>query len=71
MITVRFSQRERYDINTDADVVTFMATTDKGSYYSEFPMNGAASVRSNKEKFKALAVEAIQRGENPREIVLE
>ena len=70
-IVVRFSQRETYDINRDADVVLFMATTDKGSYYADFVNDGARSIRMNREKFKALAVQAIERGENPRKLELD
>lgn len=68
-IIVRFNQLgPSYDINLDADTVTFMATTDRGSYWTTFVADGARSVREIKARFKERCIEAIQRGETPREI---
>lgn len=69
-ITVRFSEHDRYDIMKDAEVKMFMATTTKGSYFAEFVTNGPQSIRDMKKRFKERTIEAIQRGEAPREIEL-
>lgn len=69
-ITVRFSEHDRYDIMRDADVKLFVATTNNGSFFHEFPVDGARSIREKRQQFKAACVEAIQRGEAPREITV-
>ena len=71
MITVRFQESQRYDINTDSDMTRFMATTSIGSYWSEVPSEGPISLRLNREKFKQMAVEYIRAGSLPCEIRLE
>lgn len=69
-ITVRFNECTRYDINIDSDVMLFMATTNKGSYYVEVPIEGALKLRENRQQFKDKAVELIQRGVNPCQVEL-
>ncbi len=71
MITARFSEIERYDINWDCEVVQMTATTNKGSYYSEIVLASSAQRREARETFKKRVVEAIQRGVDPCEIDLD
>ena len=68
---VRFTEFERYDINRDCDVVRFMATTPKGSFYAEVPILGPKSYRTLKERFKEQAIEYIQSGYDPGEVEIE
>ena len=70
-ITVRFSEHERYDINTDQEVVCFMDTTPLGSYHAQVPVEGAGTVREKRRMFKDRAVDCIQQGILPCEIELE
>ena len=67
-VTVRFSESERYDINIDDDVIMYLATTDKGSYFMEIPIEGAKSIRDNRNSFKKTVLELIEEGIEPCQI---
>lgn len=70
MIFARFSETSRYDPLKDCEVVRFMATTERGSYHCEIPVEGAGTVRAAKTKFKDQVAECIRAGLPPREIQL-
>lgn len=70
-ITVRFQESERYDINQDAYVARFMATTAKGSFWTEVLIEGPRSLRRDRQRFKEQAVEIIRAGADPCWIELE
>lgn len=70
VIIARFSEHERYDINVDAAKVIFMATTAKGSYFTEILDEGAGKLREARAKFKQVAAEYISAGIEPGEICL-
>lgn len=69
-IIVRFTELQNYDINWDCDVVRFMATTDRGSYYADILNEGPRSIRELRKRFKDRAVSCIQDGLDPCEIDL-
>ena len=68
---VRFSEFDFYNINHDEDWVRFLATMDKGSYFTEVPRVSARVFRENRAKFKEAVIEAIKDGLNPQELELE
>lgn len=70
VIFARFSETSRYDPLKDCEVVRFVATTDKGSYHTEVPTEGAGVVRAKKAQFKELVVECIRAGQPPKELQL-
>ena len=70
MIFARFSETSRYDPLKDCEVVRFMATTEKGSYHCEIPLEGAGSVRAKKAQFKDQVAECIRAGTPPKELQL-
>lgn len=70
MITVRFTERERYDIQQDAETICYMATTAIGTFFSEIPVDGPTSRRELRRKFREAALNAIQSGELPGELKL-
>lgn len=65
---VRFWEHERYDINLDADVIRLVATTPRGSWSSEFQVQGPAKTREKREAFKTYVVGALQAGLEPCEV---
>lgn len=65
MITLRFQQSERYDINQDCEVTQFMATTSQGSYFTEFEKQTTGMERELKQRFKDRVVDCIQRNQPP------
>ena len=65
-VTVRFSESESYDINTDTERVMYLGTTGKGSYYAFGPAD-KDKLRRRKE-FQELVVELIQEGIDPTEV---
>lgn len=67
-IVCRFSEFERYDIQSDAQVVRLMATTPRGTYHAEVPADGPASRRDMRAAFKERAVALIVEGAEPCEI---
>ena len=67
-ITVRFEEYERYDPMRDAETVCFMAITNIGTYHAEIERFGPRSLRKNRERFQARAVECIKDGMVPCEI---
>lgn len=69
-IIARFSEHDRYDINEDRTNVVFMATTAKGSFWSEVPHETAAKLREQRLAFKNYAAECISSGAEPCEIDL-
>ena len=70
MTPVRFNEFERYDITKDADVVRFMATTPKGSYYAETVKGSARPLREARAHFREKAIELIGDGHDPCEVEL-
>lgn len=69
-VNVRFSETERYDPLKDAEVVRFMATTEKGSYHAEVSIEGPRGLRRDRQAFKDRVVQYIQAGANPCEVSL-
>ena len=69
-VIVRFTETQGYDINWDCDVVRFMATTAKGSYYADMFSEGPKSIREGRNRFKERAISCIQEGLDPCEIDL-
>ena len=67
-ITVRFEEFERYDPMSDREMVRFMAITNYGTYHAEIERFGPRSLRKNRERFQARAVECIKDGMVPCEI---
>ena len=65
-LVVRFSESESYDINSDSEVVLYMATTGKGSYFAYGPLD---KDQVNRRKlFKEKVVELMGEGIDPVEI---
>jgi hypothetical protein len=64
-LTVRFSENEWYDMNTDQEAVTLMATTSGGSFYAMIPSDKFLPARRKqfKEKVAELMQEGFDRGE--------
>jgi hypothetical protein len=71
IVTVRFHEHERYDITTDQRVITFIATTDRGSYFCEMVVDGPKSIRDARREFKDAALDLIQSGDDPCELTFE
>lgn len=69
-VNVRFSETERYDPLKDSEVVRFIATTDRGSYHTEVPIDGSRALRRDRQAFKDKVVECIRAGANPCEVSL-
>ena len=69
-IFVRFSETERYDPLKDAEVIVFMATTERGSYHAEVKTEGAKSLRLNRQAFMDRVTELIQAKTPPWEVAL-
>ena len=70
-ILVRFSESERYDPLQDAEVICFMATTDRGSYFALMPVEGGKSIRLNRQGFKEKVTALIQDKVPPCEVALD
>lgn len=70
-VIVRFSEQRNYDINYDADVVRFMATTSSGSFWADVMLEGERGLRKDREAFKNTVVELIQAGAAPGYIELD
>ena len=69
-IAVRFTEYERYDIMQDCDTVVFMATFDKGSFFTEVPNLSARQVREQRAIFRDRAIECMRDGVSPQRIQL-
>ena len=67
-LIVRFQESQAYDVQEDAEVVQFMATTNKGSYWARVFLEGPRALRRDRERFKELVVGYIEAGANPCEI---
>jgi len=70
-IQARYSEHRRYDINRDCDTVVMMATTERGSYWTEVVEEAASKLRAQREQFKQFAIECIQKNVDPGEIELD
>ena len=66
-VTVRFQETNRYDPQTDREVVCLMGITGKGTFHVEIE-NIASEVRAKKKLFKEYVVEAMEDGLEPGEI---
>ena len=71
MIIARFSEHRRYDINLDAEKIIMMATTERGSFWTEFVETTTSVLREKREQFKNFAIDCIGRGAEPCEIELD
>lgn len=69
-ITVRFMESERYDPMVDAEVVRFLAITNRGTFHAEVPVVAPASLRTRRMAFKNHVLEALDAGEVPCEVML-
>ena len=66
MLTVRFSESESYDINQDAEVVMYMATTGIGTFFATGPVDKDQVKR--RKLFKEKVLELMESNELPGEI---
>lgn len=69
-VIVRFSERNRYDIHTDSERVTMMATLSYGTFWSDVPSVGPRTLREYRNAFKEEVLERIRQGDIPQEIAL-
>lgn len=69
-VNLRFLETERYDPIRDSMVMCFMAMGERGTYHTEVPIEGARSLRRDRQAFKDKVVEYIQAGTNPCQISL-
>jgi len=69
MLTVRFSESESYDINTDSDVVLYMATTGSGSFFAYGPVDKDQVKR--RRQFQEKVAELMGQHLEPGEIEFE
>ena len=67
-IIARFSEHERYDINDDCDKVVMMATTARGSFWTEIEKKTSGNLREQRAVFKQYAAECISTGAEPCQI---
>jgi hypothetical protein len=71
MLIARFSEHERYDINDDCHKVTLVATTPRGSYFTEFVKGTTSELRESRRKFKEFTAKCMYEGVNPGEVDLD
>jgi len=71
VVVVNFHEHEYYDIKLDEHVITFIATTSKGSYFMEMVDNGARSRRQARKEFKDATIGLIQAGDPPCELTFD
>jgi hypothetical protein len=69
-ILVRYTESTRYDPLKDKEVVRLVATTEKGSFHTEVPIEGARTLRGHRTAFKERVVEYIRAGSSPCEVAL-
>lgn len=69
-IIVRFTEHNRYDINTDSERTTMMATLSYGTFWADVPSLGPVALRRYRQDFKEEVIECIRSGMNPHEIKL-
>ena len=65
---VRFHETERYDVISDSEVLSLMATTPIGTYCSEVTNEPGAKNRERREAFKNYVLQCIALGTAPHEI---
>lgn len=68
--TVRFCEREYYDIFTDEHVVELQAIASNGTWTATVPDNGLASRRQNRQAFKDYVLQAMALRQEPKEVTL-
>lgn len=67
-ITVRFQEMNRYDPQTDREVVCLMGITGKGTFHVEVEAYPSGQLREYRKLFKDYVVEAMEDGQEPGEI---
>jgi hypothetical protein len=70
-LVVRFQEYVEYDIQEDADVCTFMATTDRGSFFARVFVESPKSFRQARARFKDKAIDAMRERQEPCELILD
>ena len=72
-ITLRFDEFQRYDIQHDAEVVTFMAITNVGTYNGTVQVteNEPGKLRAFREQFKTYVFQCIENGVPPHEASMD
>ena len=70
-IIVRFKEFQSYDIQSDAEVVRFLATTSSGTFWCDVGLEGPRSLRNDRQAFKEQVVELIQAGARPQYVALD
>ena len=65
---VRFQEWQRYSMDIDDEVCTFMAHSTNGSWYSTVTVGSAQDMRENREAFKTYVLGALQAGLTPCEV---
>lgn len=64
-VTVRFTESIGYDINEDCEVVRFMGTTGKGSYWADVLLDTPRVLVTARKRFRERVLEALQTGIEP------
>ena len=69
-ITLRYAETERYDIQQDADVIRFMAISNKGTWHMEKACPNPGEIRSTRNLFREFVENAAAKGQAPCEVSL-
>ena len=67
-LIVNFSEFERYDIQSDAEVVMFIASTPRGSFTCETPIYEGDKLRVKRQAFKEYVYGALACHIAPHEV---
>lgn len=70
VLVVNFCEHQRYDIQQDAEVVRFMAITDRGTFHLETPCPRGKDRRERRKEFQDYVLNAMQQGLSPHEVSL-
>jgi len=70
MITLRYAEQERYDIQQDEEVVRFMAISNIGTWHMEKACKKPGERRSMRNLFREFVGDAAAKGQRPCEVRL-
>jgi len=70
MITLRYAEQDRYDIQQDAEVTRFMAISNHGTWHMERPCTKPGEKRMTRQLFRQFVQQAAEKGQEPCEVRL-
>lgn len=70
LVTLRFAERQYYDINIDAEVLELQGITNSGTFWTTVEVGTTSKLRQQRDGFRTYVLSALAEGLQPCEVTI-